>query len=218
MTSLLFEVRNAAKVNILPGVILQSFALIVVLSFYYWPAAQSVFADIGELKSSFPSLFAIISTSLFGGFLPFIFLCLKRKITQNHVKLLLFYLLLWAFMGWLIDSFYQLQSVWFGDNNEWQTIVKKTLVDQFIFSVFITSPFITLAYIWRESHFKSHLTIATFRRTFFKRRLPATIISTWCVWLPAVTLIYTMPSNLQLPLFNLVLCFFVLLISALGKD
>jgi hypothetical protein len=37
------------------------------------------------------------------------------------------------------------------------------------------------------------------------------------VWIPAVATIYSLPSALQVPLFNLVLCFWCLLISFISR-
>jgi hypothetical protein len=42
-------------------------------------------------------------------------------------------------------------------------------------------------------------------------------MSTWAVWIPAVTIIYCLPAPLQIPLFNLVLCFWVLVLSFISK-
>jgi hypothetical protein len=212
------KIRQAIKVNFLPGVVLQMFALSIVLLYFFYAPAQPTFDFIGALKLKYSTSFAIISTAIFGGLLPFIILFLKKRVTKPVISHLLFNILLWAFMGWLVDSFYQLQAFIFGAGIDLTTIVKKTLLDQFVFSVFITSPFITAMYIWRESNFNGQKTRSELRVSFFKEKLPATIFSTWIVWLPAVTLIYSMPLALQLPLFNLVLCFFVLLISALSKD
>jgi hypothetical protein len=94
----------------------------------------------------------------------------------------------------------------FGTGIDVATIVKKTLLDQFVFTVFITSPLITTLYIWKESNFNRPQTITSLQVSFFREKLPA------------VTLIYIMPPAIQLPLFNLVLCFFVLLLSALNND
>ncbi|MFQ3206342.1 MAG: hypothetical protein ACI9IT_000476 [Glaciecola sp.] len=212
------KIKQAIKVNFLPGVVLQMFALSIVLLYFFYAPAQPTFDFIGALKLKYSTSFAIISTAIFGGLLPFVILFLKKRVTKHVISHLLFNILLWAFMGWLIDSFYQLQAFIFGAGVDLTTIVKKTLLDQFVFSVFITSPFITAMYIWRESNFNGQKTRNELRVSFFKEKLPATIFSTWIVWLPAVTLIYSMPLALQLPLFNLVLCFFVLLISALNKD
>jgi hypothetical protein len=208
----------AARENIIPALILQSFALAVVLSFFYLALAKSSFEYVAQLKAQFGVVYAIVSTALFGGLLPFVFLCLKQKIKTQKAHHFVFYLVVWGFMGWLIDSFYQLQAEWFGEQADIITVVKKTLVDQFIFSVFITSPLVTSLYIWKESGFQWAVTRQSLLTSFIQNRLPATIISTWCIWLPAVCLIYTMPSSLQIPLFNLVLCFFVLIISALDRD
>jgi hypothetical protein len=212
------KIRQAIRVNLMPGLVLQIFALSIVLCYFFYAPAQPIFDFIGALKLKYSTSFAIFSTAIFGGLLPFVILFLKKRVTKPVISHLLFNILLWAFMGWLIDSFYQLQAFIFGNGVDAWTIVKKTLFDQFVFSVFITSPFITTMYIWRETNFNGEKTRNELSVSFFKEKLPATIFSTWIVWLPAVTLIYSMPLGLQLPLFNLVLCFFVLLISALNKD
>jgi hypothetical protein len=203
------KIRQAIKVNLMPGLALQIFALSIVLCYFFYAPAQPIFDSIGALKLKYSTSFAIISTAIFGGLLPFAILFLKKRVTKSVIWHFLFNILLWAFMGWLIDGFYQLQAFIFGTGVDFWTIVKKTSLDQFVFSVFITSPFITAMYIWRETNFNGEKT---------RNELSVSFFSTWIVWLPAVTLIYSMPLALQLPLFNLVLCFFVLLISALNKD
>jgi hypothetical protein len=41
--------------------------------------------------------------------------------------------------------------------------------------------------------------------------------SQWMVWIPAVSIIYCLPSALQIPLFNLVVCFWVLLLTFVSR-
>jgi hypothetical protein len=55
------------------------------------------------------------------------------------------------------------------------------------------------------------------RREFFLVKIPTVILSNWLVWIPAVSVVYAMPTELQIPLFNLVLCFWVLLLAVLNK-
>jgi hypothetical protein len=43
------------------------------------------------------------------------------------------------------------------------------------------------------------------------------LLSSLGVWLPAVAIIYTLPTPLQLPLQNVVLCFFTLLLAHLAR-
>ena len=56
---------------------------------------------------------------------------------------------------------------------------------------------------------------------FALKQLIETIIlfnlTTWMVWTPATAIVYSLPTALQIPLFNLTLCFFVLLVSVYGK-
>ena len=57
----------------------------------------------------------------------------------------------------------------------------------------------------------------TLERNAFLAPVPVTLMSTWAVWIPAVTIIYCLPAPLQIPLFNLVLCFWVLVLSFISK-
>jgi hypothetical protein len=52
---------------------------------------------------------------------------------------------------------------------------------------------------------------------FITFSVPVTLMSTWAVWIPAVAIIYCLPPPLQIPLFNLVLCFWVLVLSFISR-
>ena len=52
---------------------------------------------------------------------------------------------------------------------------------------------------------------------FLKENMPKALIGLWGVWVPAVTIIYSLPASLQIPLFNVVLCFYALLFSTLNR-
>ncbi len=212
------NIRRALKANIFPGLVLQMFALLILLSYFYWPAAQRAFVLLGNLKQSYGSFYAVVSTSIFGGLLPFLVMYFSGKIAHQFGRQILFYCLLWALMGWLVNSFYELQIMLFGDNADLLTVIKKTALDQFVFSTLLTCPMLTVAYLWRENAFSWSHTKAHLNRRLLLVKIPTTIITNWLIWIPAVLLIYTMPANLQIPLFNLVLCFFVLLLTILNVE
>lgn len=211
------NIKSAIRANLLPGLCLQLFALTIGISYFYWPASQQVFLFFAGLKAQYGSLYAVISTAIFGGLLPFIYLFISRKISFSPIKQLLFYLLVWAMLGGLINAFYAFQVMLFGEGTDWLTIVKKTAFDQFVFSAFITGPFIALAFLWKDQRFNWRNTKMHFD-DLVKVQIPATVVTTWIIWIPAVSLIYMMPSNLQIPLFNLVLCFFVLILAILNSE
>jgi len=102
--------------------------------------------------------------------------------------------------------------VLFVEGTDWLTILKKTAFDQFVFSVFVTSPLIASAFLWKDQLFNWHKTKMHFDN-LIKVQIPTTIVTTWIFWIPALSLIYMIPSNLQIPLFSLVLCFFVLILA-----
>lgn len=211
------NIKSAITANLLPGLCLQLFALSIGLSYFYWPASQQVFLIVAELKADFGAWYAVISTAIFGGLLPFLYMFMSGKIKFLPFQQLLFYLLIWAMLGWLINAFYIFQSMLFGDGADWLTVVKKTAFDQFVFSTFLTGPFIALAFLWKDQQFNWQQTKKHFDE-LIKVQIPTTVVTTWIIWIPAVSLIYMMPTNLQIPLFNLVLCFFVLILAILNVD
>jgi hypothetical protein len=211
------NIKTAIAANLIPGLCLQLFALAIGLSYFYWPTSQQTFQFFADLKAEYGVIYAAISTSLFGGLIPFIYMFLKGRISFLPFKQLLFYVLIWAFLGSVISGFYTFQVVLFGEGNDWLTILKKTAFDQFVFSVFVTSPFIALAFLWKDQQFNWQKTKSQFG-DLIKVQIPTTVVTTWIIWIPAVSLIYMMPSNLQIPLFNLVLCFFVLILAILNAD
>jgi hypothetical protein len=214
---LVSNIKSAIGANLLPGLCLQLFALTIGLSYFYWPASQQTFQFFADLKAEYGALYAVISTSIFGGLLPFLYMLLSGKIRFLAVQQLFFYLLIWATMGGLINGFYAFQVLLFGEGRDWITVVKKTAFDQFVFSVFVTSPFIALAFLWKDMQFNWQKTTMYFD-DLIKVQIPTTVVTTWIIWIPAVSLIYMMPTNLQIPLFNLVLCFFVLILAILNVN
>jgi hypothetical protein len=214
---LVTNIKSAMGANLLPGLCLQLFALTIGLSYFYWPASQQTFQFFADLKAEYGAVYAVISTSIFGGLLPFLYLFSRGKVRFSPFIQLLFYIIIWAVLGGLINAFYGLQIVLFGEGTDWLTILKKTSFDQFVFTVFVTSPLIALAFLWKDQQFNWHKTKMYFD-DLIKVQIPTTIVTTWIIWIPAVSLIYMMPSNLQIPLFNLVLCFFVLILAILNVD
>ncbi len=47
------------------------------------------------------------------------------------------------------------QAILFGDQPDAATVIKKVLVDQFVFSVFYSAPLTTLAMCWKNNNFSN---------------------------------------------------------------
>ncbi len=216
--SLASNIKNTFKVNLIPAIFLQILAVSIGLSYFFWPSAAPVFNYFSDLKLQYGIVYAIVSTSIFGGLIPFLYLFLSGKLTANPLKQLIFYCIIWAFLGAVVDLLYTYQAVVFGDGNDVLTIMKKTAVDQFIFSALLSCPFLTIAYMWKDYGFNWGKTKFQINKELFTLKIPTTVLTNWLIWIPAVSIIYAMPTTLQVPLFNLVLCFFVLLLSMLDRN
>ncbi len=209
----------ALKQNLLPGLVLQFFALALVLIYFYIPQSQIFYAWFGVLKHEYGFKYAFFATAFFGGFIPYMYLWLTNRIDPSHnaVALLLFYVVFWGIKGVEVDFFYQMQGHWFGYDNTIETIATKVAVDQFIYSALWAAPTITIPYLWVEHNFNFRACAMALNKQFFFEKIPTVIFSNWLVWIPAVSIVYSMPQDLQIPLFNVVLCFWVLILAVLNK-
>lgn len=209
---------NAARQNLVPGLVLQAFALTVVLLYYFVPATSGFFQALADLKAQGGFLYSALATALFGGLIPFLYLKANPATRATTPWLFLwFYVGFWAYRGIEVDVLYRVQAWAFGDGNAWTTIVPKVLVDQFVYNPLWAAPLQILAYHFMNQRY-SLRSFSNFPwKEFVLQKIPTTLISTWGVWIPMVSIIYCLPSPLQIPLFNIALCFWVLLLTALTR-
>jgi hypothetical protein len=210
---------SAARKNAVPGFLLQCFALIMVLLYYFHPATREILLKIPAIKEKTGILFPIVSTAFFGGLIPFIFLAARKQIAPGrYLANLLFLLGYWAFNGLIIDYLYKGQALLFGDRHDVVTVIKKVCVDQFVFSVFWSAPVAMICMHWKNCGFSFRAARQKFSRSQLTVEIPSIIISIWAVWIPTVSIVYSLPLALQFPLFNIVLCFWSLLLTALSEE
>jgi hypothetical protein len=209
---------TAARKNLGPGLLLQGFALAMVLLYYFNPTIHQQLLKIPEIRQRLGIFFPMLGTAFFGGVIPFVFMAVRRDIVRRqYVPQLLFLTGFWAINGVLINLLYQLQTALFGDSPTAVTIVKKVLVDQFVFSVFWSAPFAAVAMKWKQCGFSFRETREQLSFKTLSIEVPTVLISLWGVWIPAVAIVYSLPLALQFPLFNIVLCFWSLLLTALNQ-
>jgi hypothetical protein len=202
------------KQNALPGLALWLLAILLVVADRLMPSAHAAFQGVGTWKSRYGFAFSATTTAFFGGVVPFLVLLVSGRIRRDRLAAeLMFYTLFWAYKGVEVDLFYRLQSHLFGDHAAAGTIVRKVLVDQLVYNPLWAAPTSALAFLWKESAFSWQAMKSKLGLDFLAFSVPVTLMSTWAVWIPAVAIIYCLPSPLQIPLFNLVLCFWVLVLS-----
>lgn len=209
---------EAFRRNRVPALVLQAFAGFLLGLYFLVPAARPGFDLLSEAKLRYGFGFSAVSGMIFGGLFSWGVLWRRKRIPEGEVlKQLLFFLIYWGIQGMVVDALYRQQAVWFGESAESAVLLKKVLVDQFPFNLFWGTPNALLFYTWKDQRFSWRATAAELRRVW-KLRYASIQVSVWVVWIPAVTMIYSLPSSLQIPLFNLVLCFFTLVLAFVSRE
>jgi hypothetical protein len=203
--------------NFLPGVVLWAVGLALVGAYYGMPIARPVYERIAAWKSQGGFAFSSVSSALFGGLIPFLVLWALDRIPEGRrFGTAAFLIGFWAVRGVEIDALYRLQGYIFGTGTDVVTVVKKVAVDQFVYSLLWSAPFSLLAYRWKDAGFSWSVFASLRERRFWLHDIPIVVVSLWGVWVPAVAIIYALPADLQIPLFSVVLCFWVLLLETLA--
>jgi hypothetical protein len=217
-SSLLRPVWRAIRANFAPGLFLQAVALAVLLSYQFVPSVHQAFDALGELKKAGGIPAAVASTAFFGGLLPYLFLLFTGRISaERRLTELAFYVGFWGYKGFEVDLLYRAQADWFGSAQTLSTIVPKVLVDQFVYGLFWAVPTQMLLFLWKDSGFSFENAKQRLVKQPLLERLIVVAASNWIVWVPAVSIIYALPTALQLPLSNLVLVFWTLILTFVSE-
>jgi hypothetical protein len=76
-----------------------------------------------------------------------------------------------------------------------------------------------VAYLaWQNERFRTSVVATIFSQEFLNKKIIPTQIAVWCVWLPGVSLVYSMPPLLQLPMAVLIQCFWVLILTTINES
>lgn len=205
----------AAKANAVPALILQAVAVIIGLTYWLVPPIHDFFMWIAGFKQSGGYLYSIVSTALWAGVLPLLLARWQKGARTEPLSRLPFFMGYWGLLGFIIDVFYRVQSVMFGDGNAPLTLLSKICVDMFIFTPLLALPLSVVAYAWKDGDFKWSAARAVIRPGWYGDRIIPVWISCCAVWIPPLGIIYALPPSLQLPIQNLVQCLWVLFLMIL---
>jgi hypothetical protein len=200
-----------------PGLVQQVVALGLVLAYYFWPAAGSVFARLAQWQSAGGFAFSAASTALCGGLLPFLFLRLHPDTRAAHPwPHLGFFLFFWAWKGAEVDLLYRTLARLHGTGHDPLTIARKVLSDQLGYNVLYATPVGNLCFAWKDAGFRWGPVAADLRAgRWYQRRVLPVLFAIWFLWIPVTCCVYSLPQPLQMPLFDTVLCFWSMLFAHL---
>ena len=204
--------------NRVPCIALNIIVITLVGSYYQVPAIAAMWETVGAFKWKWAYAFSLGSTIFAAALLPSLVQLLMGTLPPEgrwrRVGLLS---LFWGYRGMEIDLFYQVQGWLFGTGNDAATLIKKVAVDQFVMSPLWFVPTVLIAMRWVDMGGSWARTRASLTREFWTRTCPTVMVTNWLVWIPTLALVYSLPPALQFPLFAVVMCFFILIITLLAR-
>jgi hypothetical protein len=199
--------------------LLAAMALLVV-SYYYWPAAASVFERYSAWQQSGGVLAAALASGIAGGIISevcLVYVAHGGRWTSHHVENLVFKFGLFFIGGSVVYEFYRMQAGWFGDGVTWNVILPKVLVDQFVFSVFWSTTYQTVAFRWQSHRYSIRKVTRELNLDFVVVRMLPILVTNWMFWIPGVILLYSLPLMLQMPLGVFANAIWAILLSAVAR-
>lgn len=180
-------------------------------------ATRPAFESLGRMQSEGGILFSMISTCLSAGVLASVLQAKLGLLPRPHLGNALFNTVLWAILGCVVNRLYYYQALMFGDAADADIIVKKVLFDQFIWNPFMALPVLSLIFRWRDHEFSLRRWKQIAQPRAWALGYSSMLITTWGTWLPGTSVVYSFPSDLQIPAFNIILLMFASLLSLVSQ-
>lgn len=205
----------SVRANVVPMAVLWCVAVALVVAYHHVPAVASALEPMGRWQSAHGELAAFANRVVFCGLLPSAFMLAQRSIRPPRVgRVILAYSLWGGVMGVLFDWLCMLQAWLFGTGTDGLTLVKKMVVDQFVWNVLFCTPAGALFFGWvsRDFRWRAPDSLAA----FVGRDCLTILVSNWIVWIPVMLAIYAFPMPLQVQLVGLASSFWMLVALKVG--
>ena len=212
---------RAARANVVPGLIVQAGMLALLLAYWFYPPTTIMLDRLAQVKAHWGYVYSCVTAIIAGALIPELLRILvfqKGRILRKNATNLLFTAPFWCFMGATVDAFYRVQALCFGAEPVFHVVVKKVLVDQFIYNPLFAAPFTAAMYDWKNRGYGTRHLGSFFTAQYYRNVVVPTLFATWGVWIPVVTMLYSLPSLLQIPLFGLALSMWVMLYTWMSES
>jgi len=203
----------ALRANAVPGLILWVVATAIVVGYYAVPALAEAMDALGAFKDRYGYGFSACSTAVFGAVLPWVVTRARLgPVGQGRWWFGLMLVGFWAYKGVEVDALYRFQAWLWGEGTDAWTIAAKTALDQLVYVPIWAVPSTVGFYrVERVNGDMRRWWRGMDGRWVAREMLPITVANI-AVWVPAVIGVYLLPSPLQLPMQNLVLCLWSLML------
>ncbi len=190
--------------------------LALAIAFYGNAGIAEALRNLAEFKRVHGMVFVVGASVFAGALLPELFLILffqSGRPQLRNLRNLAFTIPVWGFDGSLVDLLYRTEARLLGDVATLPVVLGKICIDQFGYNVFFAAPFGVLTYEWKNNGISMRPVRDLFTWRHYRDKILPTLLATWAVWIPLMSIIYSLPLALQFPLFGLALSFWVLLLT-----
>ena len=212
---------RAARANVVPGLIVQALMFSILMAYYFYPPTRGWLDGLAAVKARWGYGYSAINSAVAGALIPEllrIFFFQRRRFRRSNLSNLLFTAPFWCVMGLAVDYFYRCQAGWFGGEATFAVVAKKVLVDQFLYNPLFACPVTTWLYDWKSHGFRAQGTEGFFTSGYYRDRVLPTLFATWGVWIPVMSILYSLPLMLQIPLGGLALSMWVMLCTWMSEQ
>jgi hypothetical protein len=215
------EAFRSLHLNLVPGLLLQGVMIALAAAYFLSPRIHGILMDLGSLKEHWGLLFSFVGTSLASSFLPEALRPLLPKSARPAqepplISRLLFAIPFWGIIGMQVDLFYRLQFLMFGPSDRLSIIMTKVLVDAFVYCPLLAIPEAVCIFLWKDHQFTHHGFKGWTPLRFYALKIFPVLMTNWMVWIPVVSVIYSLPSALGIPLFIIAQAFWVMVFTTLS--
>jgi hypothetical protein len=212
---------GAAAQNLSAILALQSAMGVIVGIYYLWPAGAAVLSRYAAWQQSGGMLGNGFAAAIAGGVLSevsLVYFQKKGRWTPMNVENLAFKFAIFFVAGCMVYEFYRFQAYWWGQGASLSVLVPKVLLDQFGYTVFWATPYYALLTRWHALRYSNARLWQEMDRHFLMERMLPILVTNWIFWIPAITLVYAMPTVLQAPLYVFATAIWGLLVATVGSQ
>lgn len=207
----------AAKVNLLPAVFLWAAAVGIILAYTFIPAVRSALDRLAVLKGQGGYAFSAISTPIFAVVLPLLIqrvACAfgSKGIEPEPWRNLPLLVAFWAYRGAEIDGLYRLQTWLWGTEPTFVTLAGQVAIDQGVYVTIWAIPTMVIVFLFKDYGCSPRRVRWELGARWYRNRCLPILVVNWVVWIPAVVVIYSLPPGLRIPVMNINVSLFMLLV------
>lgn len=210
---------RAGRANLVPGLVLWLVGLALVIAYYHHAPTHAALEQLVSLHERVGLIFPIVATMICGGLLPILYLRRDPALRADYqFKNCVFLLLFWAYKGVEIEYWYRLLSHVVGSGHDVRTVAIKCFLDQAVYCPIFAVPVTVLGFAFNHAGLRFAPVIADLRAGgWYRRHVLPNLVANAAIWVPVVCLVYSLPLSLQALLFDLVLCFYILIIAHITR-